>query len=875
MSSEPSFASIGTATDRIDVRLSYRIIELFSEGLYASASKAIEELVSNSFDAGALRVQVLLSANLHDQDATIVVIDDGDGMDAGGLKQHWLIGISDKRRLTERPRGRQQIGKFGIGKLATYVLANRLTHLTKQGGRYYSTSMDFAAIDQRVGQEVEPKNPIRIPLKELSEEEAKQAVKVWADRAEFKAAAVPFFGKGAPPSWTVAVMSSLKPKVHEIKPGVLEWVLRTALPLRPDFAIWLNGKKLAPSKQNKGLLKRWVLGKDLKELPKPSPKGVLTKEDENVAEASEHRFGLEIPLLGRITGYAEAYKDLLTGKSDEVARSNGFFVYVFGRLVNVQDGHFGISPNELRHGTFGRFRCVVHMDGLDQELRSNREAISEGPLLATAQDVLRAIFNAVRPTLEKHDEDEEPGAKLARKLAATPASLSRTPIIELARAVAEGRVKSSRYLIVPEHKTAPEREAFFEALEQRAISERFVTDLTIDYNGSPDGGIAQYDTATGHLRINAWHPFVATFHDEFVSKSAGQPLELLAMAEILAEGHLHTIGVRPAQIEEFLFTRDQLLRNLANESGRKSAVGTALALREARNNPDALEDAVCAAFNSLGFEVTPLGDKSKPDGVARALLSADVQGRPRQYAVSLEAKSTERDRGKIAAGTVKVSTVRRHRDDFGCQHALVVGRDFPTSAGELSVLAQEIEDDRKKTAAIGEPKTITLITIDDLATLVQLRPVKQVGLQKLRELFETCKLPQDSAKWVEAVRTTRITRPPYKQILTTIAAQQKQFTQAAVKYPALRVALSNLSPPINYATDDALREVCTAMAQMATGAMYASLDSVELDQSAANVLDAINDATKGDQGDEQKTKARDEHATKDRSSKAVIRQRAR
>ena len=70
---------------------------------------------------------------------------------------------------------------------------------------------------------------------------------------------------------------------------------------------------------------------------------------------------------------------------------------MYGRLLNVDDGHFGISPDELRHGTFGRFRLVVHMDGLDEGLRSNREAVGEGPLLNTAQDVLRAVFNAVRP----------------------------------------------------------------------------------------------------------------------------------------------------------------------------------------------------------------------------------------------------------------------------------------------------------------------------------------------------------------------------------------------------------------------------------------------------------------------------------------------
>lgn len=33
---------------------------------------------------------------------------------------------------------------------------------------------------------------------------------------------------------------------------------------------------------------------------------------------------------------------------------NGF-VYVLGRLINVADGHFGIKPDELRHGTSDAF----------------------------------------------------------------------------------------------------------------------------------------------------------------------------------------------------------------------------------------------------------------------------------------------------------------------------------------------------------------------------------------------------------------------------------------------------------------------------------------------------------------------------------------
>ena len=69
---------------------------------------------------------------------------------------------------------------------------------------------------------------------------------------------------------------------------------------------------------------------DIAALPRPGPKDVSTYEDTNAEKESERRFGLEVPGLGRVSGYAEAYKDLLTGKSDEIGRSYGFFVYVFG-----------------------------------------------------------------------------------------------------------------------------------------------------------------------------------------------------------------------------------------------------------------------------------------------------------------------------------------------------------------------------------------------------------------------------------------------------------------------------------------------------------------------------------------------------------------
>ncbi|PIQ84563.1 MAG: hypothetical protein COV75_01570 [Candidatus Omnitrophica bacterium CG11_big_fil_rev_8_21_14_0_20_63_9] len=850
MTLNPVYATTGNELEKVDVRLSYRIVRLFSEGLYASPNKAIEELVANSFDAGARRVSVILPADFHEQGATIAVYDDGEGMDVDGLKLHWLIGKSVKRSLATLPLGRQQIGKFGIGKLATYVLANRLTHISKKGGKFYSTSMNFKTVDDRGDEEVEPKTPIKISLRELTEDQAKQALKDWTGAAAFQKFGLKLFGAGAAKSWTFAILSDLKDKVHEIRRGRLEWVLRTALPLRDDFSIYLDGAELKPSKAGKGLLKKWILGKDIDELPKPAPDEIEAVEDKNQPKDSETRFALEHKAVGRITGYAEVYRDLLTGKSDELGRSHGFFVYVFGRLINVEDGHFGISPDELRHGTFGRIRVVVHMDGLDEYLQSDREHIRQGPVLNDAQNILRAIFNKIRPELEKADAQEEPGAKLARKLAGSPASLARRPIIEMARAALDGKIKS-RYIALPPAATQNERDKLVAALEIRAETpEQFVGGIDFVYNATANDGLAVYDAITGRLRVNGLHPFVGAFFDEFTSKASGLPLEMFAMAEVLLESHLYQVGLKQDQIDWMMTVRDQLLRYVAQESGRRTALTIANALRNARNDEDRLEIEIVEAFRSLGFDATRVGGKGKPDGVAKAHLSPGADNKPRRYATTLEAKSKKKDGAKLKTKIFGVSTIARQRDEAQCEHAIVVAPAFDHTPGKDSALSKEIKADRSSTAANGKPRTITAIHVEDLARLVQLRPVKRLGLAKIRELFQTCSMPEQCKEWVDKVEKEVVAKPPYAKIINVIHALQREYDMAAVEYGALRVALGKEAPPYKVATNDELSELCKAMAAMASYEISATDRTVELNQSPANVLAAIESATKAQLTDE-------------------------
>ncbi len=850
MATEPDFVTAGAEKEKIDVRLSYRIVRLFSEGLYTSSHKAIEELVANSFDAGARRVAVLLPSDFHDQTATIVVLDDGSGMDAVGLKQHWLIGKSIKRDLSSLPRNRQQIGKFGIGKLATYVLANRLTHIAKRGSNYDSNSMKFKDVDDRGDEEVEPKTPIRIALRTLTETQAKAATKEWIERAGLRDSGIQLFGPGSAKSWTLAVLSDLKDKVHEIQAGRLEWVLRTALPLRDDFEIYLQGKKLAAAKTGKGRLGKWILGKDIVELPKPASDEITVNEDKDVPADSETRFGLLDKVVGRITGYAEGYRDLLTGKSksDDIFRSHGFFVYVRGRLINVEDGHFGINPDELRHGTFGRIRVVVHMDGLDEHLQSDREHFRGGPALETARNILRAIFNKVRSEVDKADAREDPGAKLSRKLAGSPSSVTRRPIIEMAQAALEGKIKS-RYIALPPATTKDERTRLISVLEDRADTPSdFITGIDFVLDRTSDDGIAVYDAETSRLRVNRLHPFVGAFFDEFTSQSSGLPLEVFAMAEVLLESLLHQAGLKQGEIDTVMTSRDQLLRHVARESGRMTPLMVANSLRNARNDQDQLEVWVVEAFRSLGFETTRVGKRGKPDGIAEALLAPDTNKQPRRYKVSLEAKSKEKEGAKVSAKTVGISTIARQRKDYGCQHAIVVGQLFPTSQADTSALAKEIAEDRRLTKAAGDPRTITLIHIDDLANLVQHRPVKALTLQRIRGMLESCSLPQESKKWVDGVIAEQPVRHDYATIVKTIARLQTGPRHEPVDYGELRAELRHGTPKIDYADLDELRDVCRRMAGLAPDEVDATDRTVELNQSVSNILAKIESATKAHLG---------------------------
>ena len=820
--------SVGNQTSTIPVRISYRIIELFSEGLYASPNKAVEELVSNAFDAGAMNVHVILSPDRAADDAFLVVIDDGTSMNAKELANLWLIGISKKRQLASNqlPRGRKQIGKFGIGKLATFVLAQYLTHFCKRDGKFYAASMDYSKIPRGEEGGIHTEELVQIPLRELTEAQARQALEPFVAGTQPGHKTIKLFGNIAANTWTVSLLSKLKPMATEIKKGRLAWVLRTAMPLRDDFNIFLDGKKLLSSKADAKRLKQWVIGKNLIELSRPAPADLeVTKAN---LGAQEHRFGLTHPLLGRVTGYAELYDDFLTtGKSSEWGRSHGFFVYVRGRLINEDEPLFGIPP--LRHGTFARFRMVAHIDRLDDELRSSRESVRSGPLVTLARQLVQGVFNQVRNWDKENQEAQSADVRATGRIADSPGSLTRRPFLALTQSVFDGKA-APEYTLIDPNLQQHEKDALIKTLRARAESDQGLVLKAELVDLAQDAGIAQFDLGAGSLSINTLHPFVTAHGDDHgMSKDT---LILLAMAEVLTEARLYELGLEAKQVRDIIRYRDELLRQFARSTKKRSAAAIAQALEDAASDKDKLETELVASFQSLGFNAIRLSGKKRPDGQAQAHLSAQ-DGQKRRYAVSLEAKSKEDATKKVTAKAVDVAAIIQHRDDFNCDHAIVAAPQFPV--GKNSNLVKQAQADKENTG-----RTITYLRIYDLARLVRIAPLKCLGLDRLRDLFQSCVSAEEASEWIDKISSEiPVQRPPFEKILETIWTLQEKRAFESVEYSSVATQLHS-NHEIVLKKDEVIA-LCRAMSMMAPQ-VVATETTVELTQTPQQIIETFKAA---------------------------------
>lgn len=122
--------------DYIPIQIDKSHLSTIGERMYTQSLDLIRELVANAYDADATIVNIRV-----DKDS-IIVEDNGTGMDKDGLRQYLTIGSNYKKenQLSSKFK-RVRIGEFGIGKFAVLSVCDRFEIYTRSGN--YAATLKF------------------------------------------------------------------------------------------------------------------------------------------------------------------------------------------------------------------------------------------------------------------------------------------------------------------------------------------------------------------------------------------------------------------------------------------------------------------------------------------------------------------------------------------------------------------------------------------------------------------------------------------------------------------------------------------------------------------------------------------------------------
>jgi hypothetical protein len=709
-------AAGATSEGKVEVDISYDIIRHVSAQLYTNPRKAIEELITNSYDAGAKQCWVRLPM---ESGEPLAVLDNGESMDLNGIKGLWRVAHSPKisSKGESAPRidnDRMQIGKFGVGKLAAFALGERLTHVTCVNGSVRVISVGQSEIRAKGGGQAPRFDVYKLPIKKAKPALARlfrDLPKPWDKNWK---------------TWTLAVVEEIDSgkSGRALKTGVLRRMITTALPISADFKVFLDGELIPKrvikpaeidvevkvtdldfrTKVEETLHSFWQSerGEENPEDVPPNLYEVKTGSFRSAEDVSKRVKGITVAGLGPVIGSAILTKtSLTTAKLEERGYSNnGFHISVNGKLVNPEDELFGVTQRS--HAYWSRFLARVEVPGLDKVLLVQRNAVSENSNEARiTREVLRTLFNFARSKAEKLEETEEykPGSFGSRVKALSPF----LGVVAL-RGLAKGNLPSQG-----------------------------LGALDIDFATlGQDGPAARFDPETKKILVNEDHPLITAI-DDLGPKS--KPIrrmigEVLAGTQ-MAKGYLEGRGVEQEIVNESSEIMEVALRSAAGFV-RDETEEHIKAIEEASYEGDTkFEKAVVTAFRSLRLAARHLGDSDEPDGT----IDIPISGKP-NLRISVEAKGSK---GIITHKDLSEATVSRHRRELGCTAAIAIARQFAT---------QGIA--KKESALLRETKgKVPLLTVAGLAKLLRLHKRRSFTYDKIEKILTTCTHPNDLERFIE------------------------------------------------------------------------------------------------------------------------------
>lgn len=747
----PSISEIdklGEFKKPIPVSISVHFLEQFSEQLYSSPNKAFEELLANSWDANARSAYIYLPSDVLGQDAAFYVLDDGDSMDDRGLEDLWKVSYSNKATQATTSIGRAMIGKFGIGKLATFVLANKLTYICKAAdGLIRAVTMNYGGLGSGADKLL---LDVNLELRQISERQLRDLLQTTPDgktvydliskaipapshRAEwddeFGAPKTP--NKAKRKTWTLVVLSALKPLGQHVKRGIVRRMIQTSMPLGAELNIVMNGEPLASTKSAFLPAVDWKIGPELglSEIELPPREGAEGEEQPEQITIQSHTTPypyVEIEGIGRITGRVKLFDEKISGgKSEEHGPSNGFFVNVRGRVTNT-DSHFG--ETNLSHSAWSRFRMTVRADGLSDFLAVTREQFRDHRELRVFRAFLRACFNKMRVEWEKRDKWADSGAAIIERYGMLPLLSLRNFVEDLA---SDPAVRDSSLVDVRESPNLEQGVTDFKNATKNDLRE-VLKGVEFENLGENLPAV-KYSLKRRTVLINRDHPLVREHSDDKAEKEA---LRDMFLVDVLSDGYAYDVGIESAQLEDLRQRRDRIARQVAKINRRSGAqIASLLVEVSHHSNYRPLEIIVGDALAFLGFDITHIGGSGEPEGIAEAKLLPGKEATPQAFSFTYDAKSTTHD--SVQTGNCNVAALAVHRDRYNADHVLLVGPNF-----QAGLLDEQCKANR-----------VTPIKSADLAELLILSAeYGAIPLTKLREIFDFS-TPEDVTQWVQDLKT--------------------------------------------------------------------------------------------------------------------------
>ena len=345
-----------------------KMLDHIGVSMYSKYTKAIAELVVNSYDADANYVTIDIQAGaknisekqpalptLKDKlDGRIIIQDNGEGMDERDIREGYMFLGSGQKRVSKYTAifHRLPIGNKGIGKLAGFGIAKRIEVRTVKNGKAFEFTLDR---DELESAETMGK------LKESILDRASMQLKEFDVRNE--------------PNGTTVTLRKLRPECGKIDIDKVRAHLAHELPLGKDFKVIVNKRPCEP--------------KDI-----PARRKIVVDSTD--------------PICGHIVGEVLVATKMLNRP--------GVFTTVRGRVVG-DPSLFGLSPTSFTYHVGDLIAGSVEVSDFDPEdkaddvpvIKTDREGFLEThpKYMAYTAFMKKFLTDICKEEERKHEEKVE------------------------------------------------------------------------------------------------------------------------------------------------------------------------------------------------------------------------------------------------------------------------------------------------------------------------------------------------------------------------------------------------------------------------------------------------------------------------------------